>query len=315
MKFQIPNCVKTAAAKVAFQWKKHGPEVLMVSGIAGLIGGAVVACTVTYKKLPPMMDKLKEDSAPVKEHLAEKPEDEQARKDLGAMYIRTGVQVAAAYLPAIGLGVLGVSGILAGNSMLRKQAAALAAAYTAIDKSFKSYRERLAARFGEDAEREIRYGLENKTVEETVVDDKGKEKKVKKTVPVAGQDTYSPYARFFDESCGDCYSSDPQLNLMFLKAQQQFCNDKLRADGYLLLNDVYKMLGMPVLSVAGSMVGWIYDKKNPNGDNYVDFGLTQVHREAVRDFVNGIEPVILLDFNVDGPILDAAVDRKLLCTI
>ena len=55
---------------------------------------------------------------------------------------------------------------------------------------------------------------------------------------------------------------------------------------------------------AGNVVGWIYDEKNPVGDNYVDFGIYDIHKEQNRDFVNGIERSILLDFNVDGPILD-----------
>lgn len=311
MKIQLPNCLKTAAARLAFQWKKHGPEVLMVSGIASIVGGAVVACTTTYKKLPPMMDKLKTEAEPLKEQLAETPDDEAAKKELGSLYIHTGLQAVCAYLPAMGLTVLGVSGILAGNNMLRKQSAALAAAYVTIDKTFREYRARLANRFGEETEKEIRYDIQNKRVEETVVDENGKEKKVKKNVAVVGQDTYSGYARFFDESCKG-WENDAGINLMFLKAQQQYCNDLLQRNGYLLLNDVYKMLGIPTLSAAGYAVGWIYDREHPTGDNYVDFGLTQVNREKTRDFVNGIESVVLLDFNVDGPILENALDRYLI---
>ena len=51
-------------------------------------------------------------------------------------------------------------------------------------------------------------------------------------------------------------------------------------------------------------VGWIYDEKNPVGDNYIDFGIYDVNKPQNRDFVNGIERVILLDFNVDGNILN-----------
>lgn len=56
--------------------------------------------------------------------------------------------------------------------------------------------------------------------------------------------------------------------------------------------------------LAGQIVGWIYDKKNPIGDNYVDFGIYDTSKEANRNFVNGYERTILLDFNVDGNILD-----------
>ena len=90
---------------------------------------------------------------------------------------------------------------------------------------------------------------------------------------------------------------------MFLRAQQQYANDKLIAQGHLFLNEVYDMLGLP-RTKAGAIVGWVYDDNNAVGDNFVDFGIYDVHRETARDFVNGYERSILLDFNVDGVIYD-----------
>ena len=90
---------------------------------------------------------------------------------------------------------------------------------------------------------------------------------------------------------------------MYLRRQQEFANEMLRARGHLYLNEVYDMLGFP-RTKAGQIVGWIYDDKNPNGDNYVDFNIYDVTDESKRDFVNGYERSILLDFNVDGPIYE-----------
>ena len=109
----------------------------------------------------------------------------------------------------------------------------------------------------------------------------------------------SDYAKFFNETCVG-WQKDPEYNLMFLKVQQQYANEKLRHQGYIFLNDVYDMLGMP-RTKAGQIVGWIYDENNPNGDNYVDFGIYMEHNQ---NFVNGYETSLLLDFNVDGLILD-----------
>ena len=110
---------------------------------------------------------------------------------------------------------------------------------------------------------------------------------------------FSDYARFFDESC-PAWEKDAEYNLMYLKKQQTYCNDLLKMKGHLFLNDVYDMLGIPKIK-AGQVVGWIYDEKNPIGDNYVDFGL---YKERNEDFINGFENVALLEFNVDGNILD-----------
>jgi hypothetical protein len=85
----------------------------------------------------------------------------------------------------------------------------------------------------------------------------------------------------------------------------------LKSKGSLFLNEVYDLLGIE-RTKTGAIVGWIYDKNNPVGDNEVDFGIFDVkfHDDMVGDglaqrrFVNGLEDVVLLNFNVDGPILD-----------
>ena len=119
---------------------------------------------------------------------------------------------------------------------------------------------------------------------------------------VADPGEYSIYAKFFDDGCTG-WTKDPEYNLMFLKDQQRYANDLLQSKGHLFLNEVYDMLGIP-RTKAGQAVGWIYDEKNPVGDNFVDFGMYDMYNEKARDFVNGYERTILLDFNVDGNILD-----------
>lgn len=110
---------------------------------------------------------------------------------------------------------------------------------------------------------------------------------------------FSDYARFFDDECTG-WTKDPKYNLMYLKTQQTYCNELLRSKGHLFLNKVYEILGMPETK-TGQIVGWIYDENDPNLDNYVDFGLSE---ERCENFVNGYENTVLLDFNVDGNILD-----------
>ena len=181
---------------------------------------------------------------------------------------------------------------------------ALAAAYSAIDKGFKDYRGRVIERFGKDLDRELRYNIKAKTIEENVVDENGEVNAVEKTVEVVNPNEHSVYAKCFDESCAG-WSKDPEFNLMFVRRQQDYANEVLTKRGYIFLNEVYKMLGFQATK-AGQIVGWFYDPENPDhtGDNYVDFGIYDVHKEKNRDFVNGYERCIWLDFNVDGNILD-----------
>jgi hypothetical protein len=67
------------------------------------------------------------------------------------------------------------------------------------------------------------------------------------------------------------------------------------------LNEVYDMLGAK-RTRAGAVMGWFYDKEGKYSDNYIDFGIFDIHNEKACDFVNGIEKSIILDFNVDGRI-------------
>lgn len=174
--------------------------------------------------------------------------------------------------------------------------------YCTGSKSFKEYRGRVIERFGKELDRELKYNIKAKEVEETVVSDDGTEIVEKKTIELADPNTYSPYAKFYDDGCSG-WTKDPEANLMFLRMQQDAATKRLKQQGWLLLNDVYDMLGIP-RTKDGMVIGWVYDEKHPVGDNFVDFGIYDTNRASNRDFVNGYERTILLDFNVDGNIYD-----------
>lgn len=300
-----------ALSKTKFEIKKHSPEILMIGGAIGVVSSAIMACKATTK----LSEVMNEHKTTVEQihHVAEHPEvlpenktytKEDAKKDLAITYTKTGLNLVKLYAPSVILGTLSLTCMITSNNILRNRNAALAAAYAAVDKGFKNYRSNVVERFGKEVDKELKYNIKAKEIEVTEKDKNGKEKKVKKTVNMSVLDDYSPYAKFFDNGC-DNWEKDPEHNLWFLKQQQNFANDKLKAQGYLFLNDVYDMLGIP-RTKPGQVVGWIYDDKNPNhtGNNFVDFGIYNINKESNRDFVNGYESVILLDFNVDGPILD-----------
>lgn len=299
------NSVTRTLNKARFQIKKHSPEILIVAGIAGVVTSAVMACKATTK-INDILDQTKEEVGKVNDALDNEKisEDvyskEDAKKDLAIIYIQTGVKLAKLYGPSLILGALSITSILASNNILRKRNVALAAAYATIDNSFKEYRSRVIERFGKDLDRELKYNIKAKEISETMVDENGKETTVTKTVPVVESEEPSDYARFFCEGCAG-WTKDPEMNLVFLKQQQNWANELLKTRGHLFLNEVYDMLGIE-RSKAGQVVGWVYDETNPDCDNYVDFGIYDIYNERKRAFVNGWERSILLDFNVDGDI-------------
>lgn len=300
--------------------KKKSPELLVAAGIAGVIVSTVMACKATTKagriaeETHDALDTIHEAETSGVTKAGEDYSKEDAVKDLAITYLQTGIKYARLYAPAVVVGAASVTCILASHNILKKRNAAIAAAYTALDKSFRDYRGRVVERFGKQVEKELRYNIKAKEVEETVVDEKGKETTVKKTVDVAGAgwdpSQYSPYARIFDEG-HRAWMKDPEQNKFYLLARQAQANDRLKSRGHLFLNEVYEMLGYP-LTKAGAVVGWIYDPNNPMGDNFVDFGMFEVRREKAVDFVNGYERSFILDFNVVGDITDALATHQTL---
>ena len=316
-KFEIVNKMSRSINRAGFKIRKHSPEIMVVTGIVGVVTSTVLACKATTK-VSKIIDEHNETMNNI-HHCAElgyvptggedmiEYTEEDAKKETVITYAQTGVKFAKIYGPAVLLGTLSITSILTGHNILRKRNIALAAAYATVDKGFKEYRKNVIDRFGKDLDYELLHNIKAKEVEEIVTDEKtGEEKVVKSVVDLPDESSLgSPYARFFDPTC-DHWSKDSEANLTFLRRQQDWANDVLKRKGYLFLNDVYDMLGISK-SVAGQSVGWIYDEKNPTGDNFVDFGLDNIKSEPTRRFVNGYENMVMLDFNVDGPILESGI--------
>lgn len=298
-KTEIMKSVNGVASKAVMKLKKHSPEILVVAGIAGTVISAVLACKATTK-VAEILDETKGTLDTIHEGMetgainGQEYTTEDGKKDTVVVYAQTGVKLAKLYGPAIILGTLSITSILASNNILRKRNVALGAAYAAIDKSFKEYRGRVIERFGEQVDTELKYGIKAKKFEEIEVDpETGKEKKVKKTVMVADPNLQSDYAVYFDSKSRN-YETNPDYNRMFLKAQQAFANDKLQTRGHLFLNEVLDDLDLP-RTPAGQIVGWTKD----GPDGYVNFRIVEVEREIEG---GRHEPALLLDFNVEGNI-------------
>ena len=306
MKFEIKNVLN----KVKFNVVKHSPEILMGIGIAGVVTSTVLACRSTLK-VQEILDYKEKNMNNIKEVLDEGREDyteEDARKDKTIIMTTTALRIMKLYAPSVIIGAGSIACLLQSHNVMRNRNAGLAAALAATTESFKQYRERVTEKYGDEVDKEMRYGIKKEK----------KEKDGKKTKEeiVVGCDEHelSGYARYFNEN-NMYWSEDPQYNMMFLRQNQNWANDKLISQGYLYLNDVYDALGFPKTK-AGQVVGWVYDpNNNEHGDNYVDFGIYDLNVKGYRDemandtiaeerqdFVNGYRNSILLDFNVDGNI-------------
>lgn len=303
----ISNMTRTFN-RTGLKIKKYSPEILLTAGTVGVVVSGVMACKATLK-VNEILDESKQQidtihSVAADPNMAEKYTAEDSKKDLAIVYTQTAVKMIKLYGPSVGLGVVSLGCMIGSNRILSKRNVALAAAYTAVDKSFKEYRGRVIERFGKQLDKELRYNIKAKEIEEVSKDENGHEVVKKEVVDVIEDDpnTYSPYSIVFDDG-NEGWDPDPERTKFFLIQQQNWANERLKAKGHLFLNEVYDMLGAR-RTKAGAQVGWVYDEKNVVGDNYVDFGIFDTRRSKARDFVNGYEKVIVLDFNVDGYILD-----------
>jgi hypothetical protein len=299
-KNDILKKISMTTRKFAVKVQKHSPEILIAAGVIGTVTSAVMACKATTK-IDKVLENTKERVNDIHE-TAEAGEVEgfNEKKELALAYGRNCIELTRLYAPAVILGTVSLTSIIASNQILKKRVMEMASAYATLDTAFKEYRSRVVERYGKDVDEELRYNIKPVKVENTITDlDTGKEKKVKSTVNVADP-TINPYCMYFDETTSKLYDKNMDYNMMNLHATQQYANDKLHADGFLFLNDIYYELGIKKTSL-GQKVGWIYDPNNSEGDNYVAFRYKEVTREG-KD--GKFENAILLDFNVDGPIID-----------
>jgi hypothetical protein len=308
----LPTAVANRFGRPLLHLQKTSPQIMFGVGVVGVVGATVLACRATMKlseTLEPieklkmrneeLLDEYKMDTANGLEH--DHNEKVYARNEM-VLRIKTILTVTKLYAPAAGLMMLSV-GLLTGSHVtLNKRNASLTAAYASVDQAFEKYRSRVREQLGEEQDREFRHGV--REIQEAV---EGKDGKTK-TVTHKRAEGPSLYAKFFDQLCKD-WRTNPEYNRIFLQAQQNYFNQLLEARGHVFLNEVYEALGIPHTS-AGAVVGWVLGGP---GDDYIDFGIfDDKSNDRVRDFVNGDEASILLDFNVNGVIynlLDKSADH------
>ena len=289
----IGNVLTSKMGRQILVAQKHSPVLLFGAGVVGVVTTVVLASKATLK-LEAVIDGLEKDLQQVETAVLPKYTEDDRRKDKVLLYTKAAINISRLYGPAFLVGVASIAALTGSHVVLNRRLAGVTAAYAALDKGWQEYRRRVISEYGEDKDRELRYGtIEREILEET------KEGPVAKTIKELDSNSYSVYSKFFDELCPD-FQREAELNMYFLRCQQNYANDKLRAKGHIFLNEVYDMLGIE-RTQAGAVGGWVVSK---DGDNFVDFGIFNANSERARAFVNGREQAIRLDFNVDGVIYD-----------
>ena len=305
----VPASVTLKMGRAGLALSKHSPALLMSAGIGGFITTTVLASRATLKMDDILTDAqtnlakandLYNDKALQHRANADYTEEDYL-KDRIYIYTHLALDITKSYAPAIIVGGLSIFCLTKSHRILANRNAAVVAAYSALQRGFDGYRARVRNHVGEEIERDLYFDAQRDWVTEKVLDEQGNEREISVPKKRVGPNSASPYAMFFDE-LNPNWEKVPEYNLHWLRAKQAYFNDMLHSRGHLFLNEVYQDLGLPHTQ-QGAVVGWVLNDDG-SGDNFVDLGFMNGDTQARRDFVNGLEGAILLDFNVDGYILD-----------
>ncbi|AWN03393.1 hypothetical protein PBI_COUNT_71 [Microbacterium phage Count] len=272
----ISPTLQRTLSRSALQLQKYSPQILTAVGIAGLVTAGVLAAKNTLK-LESTLDTARERLEDVKS------EEEHTQKDVNRAVAKNVVDLGKLYWVPVTLATGSVVAILVGHNILHKRNLALVAAYKGLEQAFSEYRKRVIEEYGEEKDEKFRYGVRDVV---TVDEETGKKTKSQEvTVPA------SDYIFSFGPE-NDNWNGKHEHNLFFVTRFQNIFNDKLQAHGHVFLNEVLDALGIE-RTKAGAVTGWVW--KAGSGDDFIDFG--------IKDWQDS-NGYILLDFNVDGVILD-----------
>lgn len=301
----IGNALKTArvavtskAGRQLLKGQKHSPTILFGAGVIGF-GVTVVMASKATLRLDEILEEneLKQGEAHDLHELnrlgKENYSTKEYKKDQAILKVRLCKDLARLYGPSVLVGALSVGALTGSHVVLNRRYAGAVAAFSALDKSFKEYQERV---------KELAPDLDQKKLLNGVVSREVASEDGSKVETVYESEGRGPYARLFSrETSPNSWSPQSDYNFVFLQAQQRYANDLLDARGHVMLNDVFDSLGLE-RTKAGAVTGWVKNNKR-GGDNRVDFGIFD-EPDRFHDFMRGKEGAIWLDFNVDGIVYD-----------
>ena len=306
-------------SKTAFKLKKASPTIMVIGAAIGGVTATVLACRATLKaqdilaehktsveKIHEAKDKV--DAGEIQLSEGEAYTEKDMKDDITKQYLKTGLELAKVYAPAIGMGAASIGCMFGSHHIMTKRNATLTAAYIALEQTFNSYKNRVTDRFGERVQHELEQNIKAVEVETKKVDENGVEEVIKEYKDIAEQ-ANDPCALVFDETV-DTWQRDADLNRNYLLLMESAANKRLRTQGHLFLNEVLTMIGthggQSLRTPTGQIVGWVYDPNDTSLHNHVDFGITNYvpTDEALNSFIRGEERSVILHFNCDGVIID-----------
>ncbi len=295
----IGKFVCTIGSRSKLFYIQHKPQIMLATGIFGVVGGTVLACKATLE-VKDVVDETKENLADIREKEAKNEiTNEEKGKLITKEYASAAGKIALKYALPAGMITGGIVSFVECYKTEEKDKNLLGLKLAAQAAEFAQYRKRIADKYGEKEENDIYDNVDDsETVTEKVVNEDGtvEKKKVRKRY---SKNPGHRYTALYSYGCRGFDKDVPYANMKFLRLQEDIFTAKLRMEHYVLLNDVLIALGFKPVEY-GWDEGWLYDPKNP--DKYsglVKFGLD---RPEALSFQRGDESSVWLTFNCDGLI-------------
>lgn len=260
--------------------KRYGPDILMFAGKIGVVAGTVYACKKTLKL--PEVNEIAADRM----KFAKADYAENGKKSVVIKAIcQNAVDYTKLYIgPAI-IEVASLHAISRGYSITKKNYITAAGVAGTFVNAYYKLNQNLIDECGEETANRIKNGIETRTIEKLVTNEKtGKEKKVKeKTVYINPERCTDPFSVIFDNTHykwvnePDFYHIVDYLVTCFRVAQNEYDQK-----GAITFNRVLDIFGFPGVT-DGLVGGW--SKDDPNCPDKIDAGIFDEDGMVKEDFL------------------------------
>lgn len=291
----IKSCINAGL----YLTKKYTPQIAMtVSTLAGL-GAIIWASKNSYEKLPDIMQEYENEIEDIdaNEYLTVK-EKAKARHKVAR---HTFGRLSKCYAGPATLEAISIAARWFGWKVQHNRTSEAIAYGAGLATILKDYRQGVKERYGEDVDKELYYGMKDATIEKTVTDDKGREKKVKENVKVANGKT-SGLRRYITPTNPHYYGGDLLHVKDFASRTSSLFTERLQHIDYnvLPLNDIFEYMLLEK-SAEGMTNGLFYDYHNPDLLNKVTIEITETY---LPDSEGNLVKVFAVDIPIDGNIYE-----------
>lgn len=203
--------------------KKHSPTILTIVGATGVIATAVTAVRATPKALI-LIDRAEQEK----------------KIETGELVGLTPIEVAQAawkpYIPSVLIGAATITCIFGANVLNRRQQAAITSAYILLERTYKSYKDKVIELYGKETDQKVRA---------EVAKDEYQEQKPSENDADDGKLLFyeEHYGHYFRRSMEEVIDAEYRINR------------DLAQKGEASLSDFYEYLGLDE-SEIGNALGW-----------------------------------------------------------